>query len=61
LIGEEIVDEVDTVADMQEVARRRKREHFSRQEAASDRYIKSAGVPKKLPPTARDDEGGKSR
>ena len=36
LIGEEIVDEVDTVADMQEVARRRKREHFSRQERRSE-------------------------
>ncbi len=32
LIGEEIVDEVDTVADMQEVARRRKREQFAEQE-----------------------------
>lgn len=61
LIGEEIVDEVDTVADMQEVARRRKREHFSRQEAASDRFIKSAGVPKKLPPATREGDGDKSR
>lgn len=32
LIGEEIVDEADTVADMQEVARLRKREQYSRQE-----------------------------
>jgi CBS domain containing-hemolysin-like protein len=37
LIGEEIVDEVDTVADMQEVARRRKREHFGRQDSTTDR------------------------
>jgi CBS domain containing-hemolysin-like protein len=36
LIGEEIVDEVDTVADMQEVARRRKREQFHQQDSASD-------------------------
>jgi CBS domain containing-hemolysin-like protein len=35
LIGEEIVDEVDTVADMQEVARRRKREHFKKQDQDS--------------------------
>jgi CBS domain containing-hemolysin-like protein len=28
LLGEEIVDEVDSVVDMQEIARRRKREHF---------------------------------
>ncbi len=41
LIGEEIVDEVDTVADMQEVARRRKREQFSSQQSPSDRYIKA--------------------
>lgn len=35
LIGEEIVDEVDTVADMQEVARRRKRDHFKKQDLDS--------------------------
>lgn len=32
LIGEEIVDEVDTVVDMQEIALRRRREQLSRQE-----------------------------
>ena len=47
LIGEEIVDEVDTVADMQEVARRRKREQFSSQESSAGRHIKS-------PPRGRD-------
>lgn len=33
VIGEEIVDEVDIVADMQEVARRRKREQFGSQDS----------------------------
>jgi CBS domain containing-hemolysin-like protein len=37
LIGEEIVDEVDTVADMQAVALRRKREQFYRQERHAGR------------------------
>lgn len=41
LIGEEIVDEVDTVADMQEVARRRKREQFDGSSFEQDRHIKS--------------------
>ena len=35
VIGEEIVDEVDTVADMQEVARRRKREQYGSQNPQS--------------------------
>ena len=64
LIGEEIVDEVDTVADMQEVARRRKREQFAEQEGAADRHIKAKvkrmGTPENRPslPKANRPEDG---
>jgi CBS domain containing-hemolysin-like protein len=33
VLGEEIVDEADSAVDMQEVARRRRREHFKKTDA----------------------------
>ncbi len=60
VIGEEIVDEVDTVADMQEVARRRKREHFREQDAPAKRSARAKlgeSDPAQERPPAPDDAG----
>jgi CBS domain containing-hemolysin-like protein len=56
LIGEEIVDEVDTVADMQEVARRRKREQFAGQGSPSERPAKLKIPRQDMPPAERSAE-----
>ncbi|MCA9169389.1 MAG: DUF21 domain-containing protein [Planctomycetales bacterium] len=63
LIGEEIVDEVDTVADMQEVARRRKREQFAESDGSSERHVKAKvrrPPPTQTPPLDRPEKSGPS-